>query len=190
MSTDLTLEHRDGLPDALRVLLEQYPREAWEAHGNFGGLIRFWLDRHLLFRRLLATMTEDSETALGGDMDPRQMAGRLSRLGGMFLGDLHGHHSIGDMHYFPRLVGLEPAIDRGFELLDADHKALDGHLSRFADEANAVLGAVGEGADWRPQLDEFRQGLGRFHVFLNRHLIDEEDLIVPVLLKHAPADLV
>jgi len=47
------LRHRKGLPDALRVLLEQYPRALWESHQNFDGLTRFWLERHLMFRRAL-----------------------------------------------------------------------------------------------------------------------------------------
>ena len=44
--SDLNLETRDGLPEALRVLLEAFPREVWEGHENFGQLVRFWLDRH------------------------------------------------------------------------------------------------------------------------------------------------
>ena len=65
---DEALETRTGLPDALRVLLAEYPREAWETHDNFGALIRFWLDRHLRFRRLMETMTAETERALDGDL--------------------------------------------------------------------------------------------------------------------------
>ena len=39
----LSLARRDGLPDALRVLLAEYPREAWESHPNLTALMRFWL---------------------------------------------------------------------------------------------------------------------------------------------------
>ena len=41
----LSLARRDGLPDALRVLLAEYPREAWESHPNLTALMRFWLER-------------------------------------------------------------------------------------------------------------------------------------------------
>ena len=51
---DLALGVRAGLPDALRVLLADYPREGWESHPHFTGLVRFWLDRHLMFRPLQA----------------------------------------------------------------------------------------------------------------------------------------
>ena len=48
----LSLETRTGLPDAPRVLAEQYPRTDWEAHENFGEMIQFWIQRHLMFRQL------------------------------------------------------------------------------------------------------------------------------------------
>ena len=183
------LESRDGLPDALRVLLEDYPREAWESDPAFSALIRFWLDRHLMFRRLLAGLDEDTRTMLDGDMDPRAYGARLSRLGGHFLQNLHGHHQIEDAHYFPRLSTLDDRLRRGFEILDRDHHAIDGHLARFADEANAVLRNI-EGA--RPPLAEvetMRRGIARMTGFLDRHLTDEEELIVPVLLKYQPEGL-
>ena len=31
----LDLETRSGLPEAMRILLAEYPREAWEADPNF-----------------------------------------------------------------------------------------------------------------------------------------------------------
>ena len=99
--SEMSLEDRNGLPDALRVLMEEFPREDWSAHSGFHGLIRFWLDRHLMFRRLLATLTDDSQLMLDGKMDFQKYQSRLSRFGGMFVGDLHGHHHIEDAHYFP-----------------------------------------------------------------------------------------
>ena len=180
---DEALETRTGLPDALRVLLAEYPREAWETHDNFGALIRFWLDRHLMFRRLLGHLTEEAEGLADRRMAP--MAYGRS----MFVGELHGHHSIEDMHYFPQLVTLESRLEHGFEILDHDHKDLDVHLETFTNEANALLGAIGQNADWRGVGETMRRGLGRMEKFLDRHLTDEEDLVVPVLLKHAPDGL-
>ena len=110
------------------------------------------------------------------------------------MGELHGHHSIEDMHYFPQLVTLESRLEHGFEILDHDHKDLDVHLETFTNEANALLGAIGQNADWRGVGETMRRGLGRMEKFLDRHLTDEdiadeEDLVVPVLLKHAPDGL-
>lgn len=183
------LEIRTGLPDALRVLLAEYPREAWETDPGFSELIRFWLDRHVMFRRLMAVMRDETARALDGEMDSRTYAAHLSRYGSMFINDLHGHHSIEDAHYFPHLKGLDTRLERGFDILDRDHHAIDGHLVQFAEAANAALRAIAAGESSTDRLAEFRGGLKRIDGFLDRHLTDEEDLIVPVLLRHAPVGL-
>lgn len=173
----IDLETRDGLPDALHVLVTAFPRDTWEAHPNFGGLVRFWLERHQMFRKLSALLRADTEAVLDGGMDVQDHKARLSRFGGMMLQDLHGHHQIEDMHYFPKLSGREAAVSRGFEILDRDHHAMDGLLNRFAETANGVLrGQAEPGA--------FLQELAAFDRMLLRHLEDEEDLVVPVILKH------
>lgn len=186
--SDLTLESREGLPDALRVLMEEYPREGWETQGGFHGLISFWLDRHLMFRRLLDHLMQDSQQMLDGNMDHQTYQARLSRFGGMFVGDLHGHHHIEDAHYFPVLEKLDPRLETGFRILDADHHALDRCLQDFTNAANLVLQAPLASAD-RGVIGGFNHSLTDVKKLLDRHLIDEEELVVPVLLKHGTAGL-
>lgn len=187
---DLALETRAGLPDALRVLLADYPREAWEADSNFSDLIRFWLDRHLMFRRLVGVMTDEAQRALDGAMEHRRFGAHLSRYGSMFVGELHGHHSIEDMHYFPVMKTLDARIGSGFDILDRDHHAIDGHLANFSDAANAALRAIARDDPATHDIAAFLDGLQMVGRFLDRHLIDEEELVVPILLKYAPAGLV
>ncbi len=183
---DYPLETRKGFPDALRVLLEDYPREAWETHVNFSALIRFWLERHLMFRRLLEALESETARALDGNMEARLYAARLSRYGILFVGELHGHHTVEDTHYFPQLKPLEAKLETGFDILDRDHHAIDSHLEGFTNDASAVLRAVSENGDWKADTGNFRTGLHRLTRFLDRHLIDEEELVVPVLLKYTP----
>ena len=183
------LSDRDALPEALRVLLAEYPREAWESADNFGALIRFWLDRHMMFRRLMTSLHNETERALDGTLDARMYAARVSRFGSLLVGELHGHHNVEDVHYFPRLRQLDARLETGFDLLDSDHHALDGLIEGFTEGANTVLKTVGDTSDWRAPAEVFRKGLVRFERNLDRHLVDEEDLIVPVLLKYAPDDL-
>lgn len=183
---DYPLESREGFPDALRVLLKDYPREAWENHDSFSALIRFWLERHLMFRRLLEALESETVRALEGNMEARLYVARLSRYGSLFVGELHGHHMVEDTHYFPQLRPLEASLVSGFDILDRDHHAIDGHLERFTNDANAIFHFVGENGDWKAATGEFRTGLQHLTRFLDRHLIDEEELVVPVLLKHTP----
>jgi iron-sulfur cluster repair protein YtfE (RIC family) len=178
----LALDTRTGLPEALRVLLAQYPREAWARDPGFSPLIRFWLDRHMMFRKLSERMAADARAALDGRSDPRAHAAALARFGGMFVQELHGHHHIEDAHYFPVLSRHDPRLERGFALLDADHHALDGHLQAFVSRANAVLQA--DPLARHDRTGAFLDGLEEFAPLLERHLTDEEDLVVPVLLRH------
>jgi hemerythrin-like domain-containing protein len=96
--------------------------------------------------------------------------------------ELHGHHHVEDAHYFPVLSRHDPRLERGFALLDADHHALDGHLQAFVSRANAVLQA--DAPARHDATGAFLDGLDGFAPLLERHLTDEEDLVVPVLLRH------
>jgi hemerythrin-like domain-containing protein len=182
MSASDDLHHRSGLPEALRGLLAEHPRSDWAAHAHFEGLVAFWLDRHGMFRELCQIMTREAERAADGALALPELQRGLARHGGMLVQQLHGHHQIEDLHYFPVLTRREPRLARGFEILDRDHHALDALLAGFAEDANAVLqGRLEPGA--------FRERLLGFEAVLVRHLEDEEDLIVPVILKHGPGGL-
>ena len=188
-ATATALETRAGLPDALRALSDAWPREGWEAHPHFEGLVRFWMDRHMGFRKLTGLLLEDARGLIDGRIAPEAYSSRLSRLGGLFVNDLHGHHQIEDMHYFPRLAAAEPAFAAGFAILDRDHHAIDGHLQHFVESANATLAARAEDARLREAAAGFEAGMARLAGLLERHLTDEEDLVVPVILKHGPGGL-
>ncbi len=186
----LALDRRTGLPDALRVLAEQYPREVWDTHANLTQLSRFWLDRHLMFRKMQSTLIADTETWLGGSMADEAWMARLYRIANMQLSELHGHHHIEDDHYFPRLRRLDHRLERGFDLLDADHHTLEAGLTDMAAAANAVFrSADGGPVTTRDAAEVLHASLERFNRFLDRHLGDEEEIVVPVLLDHPEAGL-
>lgn len=179
---DLTLATRKGLPDEFRLILADFPRDGWPAHAEFNGLAAFWLERHLAFRAMIAQLQGDAAGLLDGKLAMQDYAGRLSRLGSRFLGDLIGHHQIEDDAYFPKLALLEPRIARGFDMLDGDHHALHALIDRFVTGANAVLGA--KPLAQRDRVGRFSDDLSDFATLLDRHLTDEEDLVLPVVLKH------
>jgi iron-sulfur cluster repair protein YtfE (RIC family) len=179
----LPLDHREGLPDELRVLLADYPRDGWQQHPDFNGLVAFWLDRHLNFRRMLVQLQADAGAMIDRTIAPDLYRQRLQRLGSGLLNDLIGHHQIEDDAYFPQLAAMEPRLIRGFEMLDRDHHDLHDLLDRFAAGANAVLQAV-NGTPMHDAAGVFKEDLTRLDRMLIRHLTDEEDLVLPVVLKH------
>lgn len=179
----LSLAARNALPQEFRLILGEYPRCGWQDHQDFNGLAAFWLDRHLAFRRMLEALSTDAQAMVDGHMEPGTYGARLSRLGSRLLGDLVGHHQIEDNVYFPELARLEPRIARGFDMLDADHHALHELIDTFATRGNSVLSAQGDAAQ-REATGQFLADLGRFDHLLGRHLEDEEDLVLPVVLKH------
>lgn len=188
---ELALDERAALPDALRVLLQDYPRELWEEDPGFSQLIRFWLDRHLMFRRIMEALQATTGRVIDKALDPQSFAQQLSRYGSMFVGELHAHHSIEDAHYFPVMKTLDSRITAGFDILDRDHHTIDARLQEFARSANALLrGLQVDEAASMAQLGPLLDELATMERFLDRHLTDEEELVVPVLLKYTPEGLV
>lgn len=183
--TAYPLENRQGLPDGLRILLPLYPRNLWSQHRNFDGLVAFWLDRHLGFRAKTARMAAETDALLDRARDPQDFAVGLSSLGNHFLHDLHGHHTIEDVHFFPRLTRMEPRLALGFDMLETDHQAIDGLLQRFTSAANALLRSPAD----LTLAAGFAGELAHITRLLDRHLTDEEDLIVPVILDRGPEAL-
>jgi len=186
---EYSLETRTGLPDGLRVLLDTYPRARWRSDPGSGPLSAFWLQMHLSFREMLAAMTADAAALADGRADPQKTGRRLGQTGGRFLEHLHGHHGIEDQHYFPVMTRIERRLAKGFDLLDADHQALDLHLAGFAGLANTLLRPLSQGKAAKGEAAAFHAGLIRLNRFLDRHLTDEEDLIIPVLLHHGEGRL-
>lgn len=190
MTPELALASRKALPDPLRVLIKEFPREDWTTNPNYSQLIAFWLDRHLMFRRLLEQLNDDLQGVMDAHMDPERYKRNLSRYGGMLINQLHGHHQIEDAQYFPVMAKLDKRVSRGFDLLDSDHHAMDGLLAGLAGGANDVLQIdANRKAKFKDRLGDLHGILDSFGTMLNRHLIDEEELVVPVLLKYAPDQL-
>ncbi|MFZ1815760.1 MAG: hemerythrin domain-containing protein [Rhizobiaceae bacterium] len=181
---DLDIAVREGLPAELRYLAERFPRGEWNGHTNFNELTRFWLDRHLMFRELQSKLGDEAQQFLDGRLDAQTYGNRLYRYASMFINNLQGHHQIEDGHYFPMLVAREKGLQRGFEMLDADHHALHDLLGTLTADTNGVLTAIMENRAATDAAGVLEKTVARFGGFLDRHLADEEELVVPVILEH------
>ncbi len=175
----------ENMPSDLRILLDEYPRNSWEAHPGFKEKTRHWLGAHQMFRQLGQITREETERFLDKSRSADEFAARLSYYGDALVRNLHGHHGWEDFSYFPELSAADPRFDTGLEILEKDHKALDAVLNSFTKTANRVIKLV--------QLDEkqARDEAGKLHdvaqvieTFLKRHLSDEEELAVPIILHH------
>lgn len=178
--TDLALSTRTGLPDELRILAEIYPRDLWRGHANFNEMTAFWLDRHGMFRDLSDRLIGLCQTEL--DTPGDRFVPEMGRYASFFLNQLHSHHMVEDHHYFPQFVGLDQRIAAAFDLLDADHHALDAQMQALADAANHVI-RQGADRDGVARLLTVQNGMQKF---LDRHLADEEEVIVPLVLEYGP----
>ncbi|SIT17638.1 Hemerythrin HHE cation binding domain-containing protein [Roseivivax lentus] len=173
------------MPEEMRLLLNQYPRDGWEAHPGFRDKTRQWLNAHRGFRMLAERVRLDTEALLDKEIAADDYAARLSLYGGRLVGNLHGHHGWEDRSYFPELSAAEPRFDAGLEVLEKDHADLDAVLDAFTRQANRIIKLT--------SLDEAQamEEAGALHgqsqaieAFLERHLGDEEDPAVPIILHH------
>ncbi len=181
---DPGLERRPALGEELRFLARRHPRASWATHQDLGELARFWLQRHQMFRRLDEILRTGSEAALAEGLDAAELKPWLARHLQTFLWQLEEHHQVEDLHYFPVFRRVEPRLAAGFELLEHDHEALHAALGGLVEVANRVL--AHDGADlprFGAELARFRDAQAALGQALRRHLDDEEDLVVPLLLE-------
>ena len=184
METTTTIRTTD-MPEEMRLLLNQYPRDSWEAHPGFAEKTQGWLRAHQMFRHLAERVRKDSEIMLDRNMDPDAFAARLSRYGGALVGNLHGHHGWEDHSYFPELSAADPRFDAGLELLEQDHADLDLVLDDFTRMANrAIKLTTLDPAQAYEETGKVLETAQTIEAFLERHLGDEEDLAVPIILHH------
>ena len=139
---------------------------------------------HLSFRQSLETITVQTAALADGNADPRQAGQRLGRIDGQLQDHLHGQYGIEDRLYIPSIARLDQDLSAGFDLLERNNHASDAQLAILANQANAVPRLLSQGKLARGEAAAFDGVLAGLDRFVDRHLIDEEDLIVPVLLHH------
>ncbi|MCP3055247.1 hemerythrin domain-containing protein [Aurantimonas marianensis] len=109
-----------------------------------------------------------------------------------FLTQMEDHHGIEDQHYFPAFQRAERKLAHGFELLEADYDVIHQDLLATAETANRFL-AVEIVSDEKPgdqarrATDAHAHASERLLSRLVRHLADEEDLIIPLILDRGEA---
>lgn len=169
-----------GEPASLKSFLDALdglPREDWEAHPGFGPLARAWLDRN----RDLRASAPEVIAAL--DYQPRPPRSRFvvsnTFLVVTFVARSRGWNHIEEVRYFPRFAASAPRLAAAFEMLRDDHVTLDRALDGLRS------GVDPDSAD-REDTAALRASAKAFLPLLERHLADETDLVLPVLLEYHP----
>lgn len=185
-SLDSDIDKRTGWPDDLCVVLNDYPRETWP--DTRSAMARFWIDKHNYLRRQSDALKSANDEYRADRVQAEQFGGWIApRLQG-FLAELHGHHQIEDFHYFPAFRSAEPRLAAGFDVLAKDHELVHQDIVNIVESINAfltMLGTEDPGSDdaRRQAAERYIEASELLHARLARHLADEEDLIIPLMIR-------
>jgi iron-sulfur cluster repair protein YtfE (RIC family) len=180
------IDQRTGWPDELCVVLNDFPRDSWAKTRS--SMARFWIDKHNYIRRQSDSLQSANRDYRNERSAAAQFAGWIApRLQG-FLSELHGHHQIEDFHYFPAFRSAEPRLSSGFDVLASDHELIHRGIAEIVDSINGFLTAVhsaagANGDAHRRAADRYIEASQTLHRRLQRHLADEEDLIIPLMIR-------
>jgi len=187
---DLALDSRAGLPDDLRLLIDRYPREVWGTHANLGAMAQFWLQRHDMFREIAGALETATAAFRAGTASAQDFRAWFPPRLQFFLQQLNAHHQVEDLHYFPVFQAAEARLAHGFDLLETDHKVIHEQIAATVETANAFLrSAVNDPDPLRRTGEGYAETSGALLHLLTRHLCDEEDLIIPLILDRGEAAL-
>ena len=184
MSESHPLGSRDGIPDDIAYLRAAYPKGDWAKHVNFGELSAFWLGVHQSLRAEGAAVERIIADFREGRIDAQGFPHRFVPALNQFLGHLDGHHRIEDTVYFPKFRALDPRMQRGFDLLEADHHAIHAALETTVGSARGLLASLNQPDRDARAADEHAAHATMLTALLLRHLADEEDLVIPAMLEH------
>ena len=177
----LHLHARAGLPEDMRLLLADYPKERW-GEPTLAEMARFWLGVHDNFRRHHAHMVAVANHWRGGHADLRGLHGRLIPTVQDFLQHLDMHHRIESGQYFPVFRRADPRIAHGVDLLDRDHDVVHEDLDRLFQSAVAfhqgLQGGAPDAGDKARVLTDVIDAMGPRVL---RHLHDEEEIVIPLI---------
>lgn len=185
----LLLPDRAGLPDSHSPLRAEYPQAGWRGHVNYGQLADFWLGVHATLRHEAAAVSAilaDPAFAAGAPDMPRDaFAARFVPALNGLLQHLDGHHRVEDSVYFPRFRALDPRVAAGFDVLEHDHDLIHQQIVGTVASARALLAALPAGGDTLLRAhDAHAADAALLRHLLERHLADEEEIVIPTILAH------
>jgi hemerythrin-like domain-containing protein len=109
------------------------------------------------------------------------------------LGELDRHHRVEDDYYFPTFAAAVPKLQKGFDILDNDHGVIHGAIYSLGTASRELIAALsgevsGRDGDAPRVVERLAGEIEGFDRTLLRHLEDEEDLIIPLILERTRDD--
>ena len=183
-SPDHNVLERPRLQAALRASLAelaQWPRQQWGGHPAYAGLASHWQDIHRAMVHNLGIVEHGLRTLAEhglADADRIRLAGQIGPAARQSVDHLHGHHRLEDQTMFPQLLRAAPALARPLNLLEADHIVLNALLGPFEHALARLPAADAPASAW----DDVAQVGERVARVARRHIEDEEEIVIPVVL--------
>lgn len=135
-----------------------------------------------MFRDLGGAITGAADQLRDGQIEAHAFMGWFAPRINFFLNELHTHHGVEDEHYFPLFRAADHRLGRGFDILDADHHVIDGLIHELAADANALAAALKGTGEIARAAETLAARLHKTLGGLIRHLDDEEEIIIPLIL--------
>lgn len=179
----LSLQNRTALPDGLAFLLSEYPRDVWDTHPNRGPWSDFWLQRHDMFREFSVALADACAQLADRNIETEAFHQWFVPRVNFYFGEIDTHHKVEEYHYFPALARADAKMARGIELLESDHRTIHDLLTVAHGSVVALDATIREKPDdIASSAPVARDALAMLGVGLGRHLDDEEDLVMPLIL--------
>lgn len=164
-------------------LLREFPRDTWENVRQEESTVRLLLARHGGFRERIKGLLKSTEDALNGEQSPPDFCYELATELHYFIPLLEGHHQAESARLYPRLIKHFPKTKLKFDTLEEDHHRLDRAIDSLGKMPEFLMTHAPTLEAFIKTCGSFRTELKTFQLLLNRHLDDEEDLVIPILLK-------
>ena len=179
------VEQRKGLPAVIKDLLLPLERSQWSQHARYGGKASFFIQYHGDLLATAAYLKQSLQVLLDsaqGVFNGQQLKGPLSAA--QYLVDrAHNHHRIEDQVYFPQFRKIMPQLSKGIDLLDKDHKTLDLALDDLSTRVMSMVMTLNQGdVIDKQQVKLLTDNILHLQRILQRHLYDEEEVIIPIFL--------
>ncbi len=180
------LGKRNGLPDNLRELLKKYPRDTWGDDILNGNWVGYWLGRHSVFKEISLAINQSLQKILDNNISINKFLNDYVQLMNLMLKNLNSHHTVEDNYIFPKFSQKIEKFSYGLDLLENDHHLIHSSIDNVILEGNSLIKTINNNKtlDIKKVVGSYKVVNDEFNKLLMAHLNDEEDLLIPLVVKH------